>query len=128
MCVSKVCMLLTYSMYMSQSFLPSFKFFVSLVSEGLFWSLLVMCYVFLISHWFKTCELIIVQLKSLVFMMVVVIICKEGRYWSYMHSWEVTIKYFVQNRRTKGFKDPLNHLSIESLVKILVVANSPRSS
>jgi hypothetical protein len=76
-----------------------------------------MCYVFLISHWFKTCELIIVQLQSLDVMMVVVIICKEGRYWSYMHSWEVTIKYFVQKGCIKGFKDPLIHLSVMSPVK-----------
>ena len=86
-----------------------------------------MCYVFLIIHWFKTCELIIVQLQILDVMMVVVIICKEGRYWPYMHSWEVTIKYFVQKGCIKGFKDPLIRLSVMSR-QISFATNSPRSS
>jgi hypothetical protein len=76
-----------------------------------------MCYVFLIIHWFKTCENIRVQLKKFGVMMVVVIIYKEGRYWSYLHSWKVTIKYFVQKGCIKGFKDPLNRLSVMSPVK-----------
>jgi hypothetical protein len=76
-----------------------------------------MCYVFLISHWFKTCELIRVRLQSLDVMMVVVIICKEGKYWSCLHKLKVTIKYFFQKGCIKGFKDPLNHLSVMSPVK-----------